>query len=163
MNNQKIQRITFLTLFFLPSLLLAQSYRNRPEVSFGPKLGYTFGKDGGFTWGIEFTFFPQVTSFDQTIRYGITLDYTAWGEDNVSFHLGAELISNDVLGADIGPSLVIRKNRTSLGVSGILFTGFLVYPYFEVLVFDGTSLQSIGGYIKVPVFNPNNTYSLKFN
>lgn len=134
-------------LFFTTDSIFAQSYRDRPEVTFGPKLGYTFGPNGGFTWGIEITYFPQIESFARNVRYGITFDYTAWGKDNVSFHLGAQLLRDDFVGIDIGPSLIIDSGKTNWGASGIIFAGLFIYPYFEVLVGRNT-YPSFGAYAK---------------
>ncbi len=138
-----------LLLCCLPSLIWAQSIRDRPDLTFGPKLGYTFGKNGGFTWGIEFTYFLPIKNYDY--RFGITFDYTAWGPSNVSFHLGGEVLVDDAVGIDIGPTVAFIRNRTSIGVSGIVFGGIVAYPYYEYLILPENDYSSIGTYIKFPV------------
>jgi hypothetical protein len=133
-------------------LMTCRSYaQSNPIVTFGPKFGYTFGSNGGFTAGFEFSYFPKDVGVRSSGLAGVTLDITTWHEKYLSVHIGGEMIIGGALGIDVGPTIVTDKQTTWLGASGILFVGLIAYPYYEFLVTSNGSFQSVGSYIKVPI------------
>ena len=134
-------RFLLLLCFFAPAVATAQ-----PFWSVGPKLGYTFGDNGGFTGGVEVTYFPQNWN---SIAYGYTLDVNFWPK-HVSLHLGIEKWL--YVGVDVGPTLFFSNHRVYPGVSIIAWDGFIFYPYYELgIPFNGEFYNSVGGYIKFPI------------
>jgi hypothetical protein len=123
----------------------------------GPKLGYTLGDNGGFTWGFEATYLPAQprsksdSSFIASI-WGITADLTFW-KDHSTLHFGIEK-NFDILGVDVGPTGFFYNGHSYLGFSIIPYAGFLIYGYYEYAqpIFD-KGFQSWGGYLKVPLVN----------
>src|SRR5262249_3021613 len=121
--------------------------------SVGFKMGYTFGGHGGVTGGVEASY--MLSPFT-----GFTFDLTGWGpHSHTSFHAGAE--GWDALGIDVGPTYFLSDEYTGFGVSVIGWTGFFLYPYYEVAIpFRGPPFQSVGGYLKVPVNFPKDYFDV---
>lgn len=121
----------------------AQSYW-----SVGPKLGYTFGADGGVTIGAEATYFPP-ESFVTGLPYGFTFDLTHW-KGHLNFHAGIETWF--LIGVDVGPTLFFDDIGANLGMSLIGWDGYFLYPYYEMgIPFNGEIYHSVGGYLKFPL------------
>jgi hypothetical protein len=140
-------RFLVLLCFFAPAVASTQ-----PWWSVGPKLGYTLGDNGGFTWGFEVTYFPQ-RIFPW---WGYTLDFTSWKEHS-SLHLGIE--GNEGIGLDIGPTLFYLNGVVNLGVSAIPFLGAFLFGYYEFAwPFFQAPFQTWGGYLKIPIGLPLNGF-----
>jgi hypothetical protein len=124
---------------------LVDTVSAQPFWSVGPKVGYTFGENGGTTGGFEVSYFPR-----QDFPYvGFTFDFTAW-KDYVTLHFGIE--GNEIIGIDVGPTLFFSKGNVDLGLSAIPFGGIMLFGYYELAwPFFKTPFQSCGGYFKIPI------------
>jgi hypothetical protein len=130
----------------LMCLIFTQKATSQPFWSVGPKIGYTFGDNGGLTGGVEVSYFPQ--NFSSYI-YGYTLDINFWPK-HVSVHFGIETWL--ILGVDVGPTFFFSKNGFNPGLSIIAWDGLILYPYYELgIPFNGEFYNSVGGYVKFPV------------
>lgn len=117
----------------------------QPFWSVGPKLGYTFGNDGGVTIGVEASYFPTWGGYP----YGFTLDLNH-GQGHVSIHAGIETWY--LIGIDIGPTLFFSPRNVNLGMSLIAWDGFFLYPYYEMgIPLSGEIYHGVGGYLKFPL------------
>lgn len=135
--------------FFTVTAAQAQT---KTVFSIGPKLGYTFGEQGGITVGFEASFFPSVKDpINDPFRYGATFDATFW-KQHVSLRLGAQIMGFAVVGLDVGPTLVWKDGESSLYLGTIFFAGAVFYPYIETIHRPGMdNLNSVGTYFKLPV------------
>ncbi|HET6401978.1 MAG TPA: hypothetical protein VFH95_11335 [Candidatus Kapabacteria bacterium] len=119
--------------------------KSQPFWSVGPKLGYTLGDNGGFTWGLEASYFPQQIG----PLWGFTCDLTFWKEHS-TLHLGIE--GEEGPGIDVGPTLFYSKGTFNFGLSAIPWFGAFIYAYYEFAwPFFQTPFQSYGGYLKIPI------------
>jgi len=126
-------------------LLFVQNASSQPFWSVGPKLGYTFGDNGGFTGGFEVSYFPTQTA----PAYGYTCDLTFW-HDYSSLHFGIEFAN--FLSIDVGPTLFFSNKTFEIGLSAIPWCGVICYVYYEFAWPIGHPLiQSLGGYLKLPI------------
>jgi hypothetical protein len=123
----------------------------------GPKLGYTLGDNGGFTWGFEASYIPAQhraesdSSFIMSI-WGLTADLTFW-KDHTTFHLGVEK-NLDIFGLDVGPTLFFHNGSIQGGLSLIPYGGALIYGYYELAwPFFQEPFRTWGGYLKIPLVN----------
>ncbi|MFI5201578.1 MAG: hypothetical protein ACHQNE_04275 [Candidatus Kapaibacterium sp.] len=127
---------------------------SQPFWSIGPKLGYTLGDNGGFTWGFEASYFPNpIFDLSSHPLWGFTADLTFW-KKYTSFHLGIE--GSEMFGVDVGPTLFYSNKNLQAGVSVIPFAALLVVAYYELAwPFFQTPFQTWGGYLKIPIgLNP---------
>ncbi len=133
------------------------SARAQSWFSIGPKLGYTFGKEGGFTGGLEVSYFPSNRALsDQTppTLFGFTCDLTILPHGRMLIHFGAEgLVAAGLAGLDIGPTMVFAEGRLYSAFTFIPFVGVLVYPFYEYTVpFSHLEpISTMGVYIKYPI------------
>lgn len=122
----------------------------QPWWSIGPKIGYTFGPDGGVTFGAEVSYFP--TNDYNPFPYAFTFDINYW-KDHFSIHSGIEAWF--YIGADVGPTLFFSKKGVHIGISFIVWDGVVLYPYYEWgIPFDGEIFHGAGGYLKIPIGDP---------
>jgi len=123
---------------------------SQPFYSVGPKLGYTYGEGGGFTWGFEASYFPNpIFDLSSHPLWGFTADLTFW-KNYTSFHIGIE--GSEMIGVDVGPTLFYSEKSLQAGVSLIPFAGILFIGYYEFAwPFFQTPFQTIGGYLKIPI------------
>ncbi len=116
----------------------------------GFKLGYTFGEQGGFTYGFELSVTTDIIKNQSGGRIGVVFDVDAC-KDWTRIHTGIEA-SAVIVGCDIGPSFLFRNDTVSYGFSFIPFAGILLYPYYNFSYFeDGFSTHEIGSYFKLPI------------
>jgi|JI8StandDraft_1071087.scaffolds.fasta_scaffold64284_2 hypothetical protein len=119
-------------------------------VNFNPgvKLGYTFGKQGGFTFGFEVSLTTNFTNKQIGVWSGVVLDVD-FCEDWTRIHTGFEASALGV-GCDVGPSFILRNDTISYGVSIIPFLGVVAYPYYNYSYFEnGLELHEVGSYFKL--------------
>ena len=112
----------------------------------GIKIGYTFGQNGGFTYGIEIS----VVVFSHKVlepRSGFVFDYDRVGGMN-RLHFGVEYMFA-VFGADFGPTVGWKDNVRMVGFSITPFAGALILPYYSFTYFNEQTLQhEVGSYFK---------------
>jgi len=132
------------------SLLLFVSVQNisfaqRTFISPGIKLGYQFGKDGGFTFGIEMslTFWERKGPI-----YGVVVAVDGF-KAKYDYHLGLELTNG--IGLEVGPTISERYGY-DLGFRATVFTGLILYPYYcYTYMKKNPNQHQIGTFIKVPI------------
>jgi hypothetical protein len=132
-------------------------YSQDERVWFNPgvKCGYTFGDNGGFTWGYEMSITYQQTRTFGYKNYpyyiGVVLDID-FCKDMTKIHLGAELAS--LAGLCIGPTWITENGKTDLGFSITPYTGLFLYPYYSFTYrSEKPNIHEIGGYLKLPITN----------
>jgi hypothetical protein len=121
-------------------------------VSPGFKLGYTFGKGGGFTSGLEVTvLWRNGPDLEAIVAHGPALNLTWRRHGAFDARLGWEAVSWFV-GLELGPSLVHDANGTHVGLGISPWLGALVVPYYTyTYLFDGAPMRELGSYFKLPI------------
>ena len=87
------------------SIQFAFATDNVNIISPGIKLGYVFGKHGGFTVGVEVSYVNWIKPF---IGIGPTLNIDYFNK-TLKFHLNAELVS--FAGFSVGPALIFKDKN----------------------------------------------------
>ncbi|NLT50434.1 MAG: hypothetical protein GXX85_05905 [Ignavibacteria bacterium] len=133
--------LTVLLLNFLP--VQAQGFSVNP----GIKLGYIFGEQGGFVFGVEMSFMHM---FDQGPSAGIVLSADLLKGKQI-YHIGIQ--GSYIAGIDIGPSFYVTKDECTLGLGTTIYTGFIIMPYFTINSFPDKPKQiQLGSYLKLPIY-----------
>lgn len=125
--------------------------QNQHHYFFSPgiKLGYAFGENGGFAFGLEGSFTVTGDYGDDPI-YGIVFDYD-WSGEVTKIHIGFEYIRHWG-GVDIGPTIAWKNGQRYSGFSVIPFIGALIHPYYNYTFLNGEfDLHEVGAYFKVPI------------
>lgn len=125
--------------------------QTRLYVSPGIKMGYAFGKDGGFTFGYELSFVVVPRGSDDS-RYGLVIDYD-WPKNAKRLHIGLEYIYR-YTGVDVGPSFIWEEGKQTTGLSIIPFgCPELLIPYYQYTLMPGShaDFHDAGMYLKFPV------------
>lgn len=115
-------------------------------LSVGAKLGYAFGKQGGFIWGGEasYTWFKDI---DDPPR-GIVFDLDGNGR-MTRLHAGVEVAS--VAGVEAGPTVVFDEDGVRAGLTLTSFAWFIVVmPYYSHTFLPGPDIPEAGAYLKYP-------------
>jgi len=153
MKSKFIFQVFVIMLFFDTGLLFSQDER----IWFNPgmKIGYTFGENGGFTWGYEMSITYQQAKTIGNIKIpyytGLVIDID-YCNDIKKIHLGAEFAS--VAGICIGPTWITENGKTEVGFSIIPYTGLFLYPYYSFTYrSEKPNIHEIGGYLKLPITN----------
>lgn len=122
-------------------------------VSPGVKLGYTFGAQGGFNYGIEISVLTRTTpDLAAVLAYGPVFNLH-WGPNDVFYaRLGAEVVSW-FIGAEAGVAYVSDSFGSHFGVGITPWIGsWYVVPYYtHTFVFGSTDLNEAGTYLKLPL------------
>lgn len=138
--------VVFITILCTSPNLFSQG--NSVFLNPGIKLGYTYGENGGFTYGFELSVTSNVLPDEPTLCYGVVFDID-FNKHWTKIHFGAEgnLIT---LGLDIGPTLLIQNGTTTLGFSIIPYCGALLYLYYNYSYFGKNMLamSELGMYLK---------------
>ena len=145
-------------LIFCLILSFETAYSNERIIYLNPgvKLGYMFGKGGGFTWGLE----VSLTSVDADIIkndiYGILMDID-FRNNLTKIHLGGEYVTfihNTItnIGISFGPTYIVNRGVQDLGLTCTAFTGAFAYPYYGfTLSASGNTYHEAGCFIKLPL------------
>ena len=136
-----------------PARALDNPFPDSAIVSPGVKLGYTFGEEGGFTFGVELSVLVRTgPSLSVVLAHGPVLDLS-WTWDGIFvLHAGYELASV-VLGVEAGPSLVVGRGATRFGFGVTPWLGgIVVAPYYgHTFVVGGEAVDELGAYFKLPI------------
>jgi len=112
----------------------------------GLKVGYTFGANGGFTFGYEVSI--VAINLSNESRYGIVYDYDTFGV-NSKHHIGIEYMYQ-AGGIDIGPTFFSNNDFSKIGFSIIPSGGALILPYYNFTYIDQqTMFHEVGSYGKI--------------
>ncbi len=131
----------------------------------GVKLGYTFGDNGGFTYGFEVSFVWMDRSVHNIGNsMGPVFDIDFW-PGATRLHLGLELVKYDnrsgiASGACFGPSIVFKESQPHFGVSFIPFFGALAYPYFNYTRVNDFTFLETGLYGKAHIHTGSGVFNL---
>lgn len=136
-----------LLVLFIFSFKYIQASQDPTYLSYGVKLAYQFGKEGGFVYGLELSLVHHTSNGLGAIGGVLDIDYC---KDNKMIHLGFEQ-SYAILGYDIGPTIYIKDNKIAYGETINFFTGFLIYPFYGYSHFpnEQISIHQIGTYLKI--------------
>ena len=116
-------------------------------LSVGAKLGYAFGKQGGFTWGGEASYI-WFRDIDDPPR-GIVFDLDGNGR-MTKLHTGFEVVS--FAGLEAGPTVVFEDDGTRAGLTLTSFAWAVVaMPYYSHTFVPGPDIPEAGVYIKYPI------------
>lgn len=137
LSHLRLFIIVGLTIFLCASPLaqsqiLRESNYGKKDEFFNPgiKIGYTFGPNGGMTYGIEISY---TKLYEERVGEGIVfdLDYTpslrTW-----KVHGGLEVGSG--IGLCAGPTLIFSPEKTEVAASLIPFIGAGLYFYYHFLI-----------------------------
>ena len=137
----------------------------RSFLSPGVKLGYAFGKNGGFIWGVEISY---VFQNNKKWIYGIVLSNDNINDANF-FHLGFETGYN-FAGIELGPIFLISNkegfsfSKSKLGFSSLLYAGGFVIPYYRfTYIPDFYSIQEAGTFLKIHIQTTGSKYNLNLS
>jgi hypothetical protein len=118
----------------------------------GVKLGYTFGPNGGFTYGFEVAVNWMTPQIDWVIGSGVVLDFTWTRGDIFELRAGYEVYGL-VWGLEIGPAVVMTPTGTHFAIDVTPYlSGIWVIPYYTASLAFGRGLRSeLGTYLKLPI------------
>ena len=123
-------------------------------ISPGFKLGYIFGKSGGFVWGLELSILKVPFNYGKGIAgdiYGIVFDVDVC-KRVTKFHLGVEYINLNYWGVSLGPTMFSDRGDKDYGINITPFGGYGFYPYFGYTYrFTRPDIYEIGSYLKMPI------------
>jgi len=132
----------------------------------GIKLGYTFGDNGGFTYGAEISYVWMIRpehSSGAGASIGPVLDIDFLPRMS-RIHLGIEtayavggLVAVGVCG---GPTILFKDGDDYWGYSVIPFIGALMYPYFNYTSVGELRSTEVGGYLKYHLHTGAGTFNL---
>ena len=115
----------------------------------GIKLGYTFGQNGGFSYGFEMSF---IKTGDKLIepKYGVVVGIDRVN-DVAKYHFGLQYLGG-IIGGEVGPSIIVRDGNINYGFQ---FTPFLasiiIIPFYSyTFVLNNNDFHEIGSFIKLP-------------
>ncbi len=141
-SNMKRRRM----LFVIVTTMCCYSLELSSQVVLNPgiKLGHTFGENGGFTWGLE----VSLTSGDGPWFGGVVdIDFC---KERTKFHIGFQ--GSMIAGASLGPTFIVEKGETDVGISVVPFAGAILYPYYAFTLRPKKSvIHEAGGFLKVPI------------
>jgi len=125
---------------------IASANDNVNIISPGIKMGYVFGKYGGFTIGIEVSYVNWVKPF---IGIGPTLNIDYFNK-TLKFHLNAELVS--FAGFSVGPSLILKDKNWRWGYNGSVFVGMHIYLFYNFTNIGKVKFEESGLLFKAPIY-----------
>jgi len=145
-------------IFILALLLPANNCSGRQRNWYfnpGVKLGYAFGKDGGFISGVELSL--TTTLDNQRGAWGILFSLEKC-RSYTMLHFGGEIFPNSPIGFSFGPSLIRQNDKNEFGASATLFGGALILPYYRYTYRHSlTDINELGAFLKwfVPLQKEN--------
>lgn len=147
--------ITAAILTILAMLCPVKAHGDAQYISPGIKLGYTFGKGGGFTFGAEVSYIVWYKS----AANAVVLGYDICAFDSVKglskLHLGYQL-STAFIGGEVGPTIVWQGTKPQFGATLTPFIGlgaYLYYSYTMVLT-QQKDIDEWGFLLKYPISVP---------
>lgn len=118
----------------------------------GLKFGYSFGENGGFTYGFEIS--TVACTFDESV-YGAALSYDITGElHKVHFGLEAALAplkrGFNFWGFEAGPTYAWNDSEDFFGLGVMSYFGTIIIPEYSFTYLENYgTLHEIGTYVKL--------------
>jgi hypothetical protein len=145
--KSKVKHIIIFMVFLSSFTSIFSQSMEGTFISPGIKIGYEFGKNSGFTFGLEVSYIMM----DDNIFYkGLVINYDFLrNKQKLFFGVEGGFL---FFGAAIGPSILIdKRNNLHFGGSIIPFFGLVGYLYYDFSFFYGyKSIQNLGLYLKYP-------------
>ncbi len=118
----------------------------------GVKIAYTFGRGGGWTYGLELAVTWMRPEIDWIIGSGAVLDFTWTKGDTFELRAGYEMYG-PLYGLELGPALVVGPEKTHLAIDVTPWlAGVFVDPYLTMSFgIGGPSRTELGTYLKLPL------------
>jgi hypothetical protein len=116
------------------------------------KLGYTFGPNGGFTYGFEVAVNWMSPNLDWVIGSGTVLDFTWTSRGIFEARAGFEVYGL-IWGLEAGPAIVVGPDGTHVAIDVTPYlSGIFVIPYYTASIgLGGPSRSELGMYLKLPI------------
>ena len=122
-------------------------------ISPGVKVAYTFGDEGGLTFGGEIaTLFRNGPDAGVVLAHGPALNF-GWASRGIfQLRVGYE-VASWLIGVEAGPGLVTDRTGThfAIGVTPWLGAIFAAPFYTHAFVLGGRSVDEVGTYLKLPL------------
>lgn len=121
-------------------------------ISPGIKIGYTFGKGGGITFGAEVSYIV----WEEKFAKAIVLNYDFCTRDTLNLynklHIGCQI--SGVVGAEAGPTIIFRNDEVEYGMTATAFAGIgvpFIYGSYTIASKRKSNIGESGLLIKFPV------------
>lgn len=142
-------------------LQLNKSKAAEPYYFYNPgiRLGYQFGENGGFVYGLELIILKKIEAYYPSIGGKVSIDFC---KGNTKLHLGAQAAY--ILGLDFGPTIYFSENKINFGYTASIYGLVILMPYYEYTkLFDENnfSINQVGAYLVVPI--PSSNYHVSFH
>lgn len=147
--------INILILLTALALTAGESRGDAEYISPGIKLGYTFGKGGGFTFGAEVSYIVWY----KNAANAVVLSYDICSQDSAKrlskLHLGYQL-STAFIGGEVGPTIVWQGTKPQFGATLTPFIGLGAYIYYSytMVLTQQKDIDEWGFLLKYPISLP---------
>jgi hypothetical protein len=152
-----MKKFILVLLFILSSSITAHCETDATSIFINPgvKLGYTWGKNGGFTWGWEVSCSAYRNGTMAYYGVSIGMDWTKnIRKSYVNLETGVPLFT----GISLGPTLITENGRNDVGISFSSYILFLAMPYYtQTTRFGHRNIEEVGVYLKMPIPVIDNT------
>ena len=135
------------------ALALDNPFPEQVIVSPGVKLGYTFGQDGGFTFGGEISMlFRNGPDAGLILAHGPAVNI-GWASGGIFQLRAGYQAASWLVGLEAGPGLVSgpKGTRFAFGVTPWLGMIFAAPYYTHSFVFGARDVNELGTYLKLPL------------
>ncbi len=130
-------------------LFLFDVKANDNPIYFNPgiKLGYQFGKNGGFIYGFE----VSLTTYGPNgglVGFVSNIDFC---KGNTKLHFGLQ--ASTLVGIEIGPTVYFEDKNIYYGITTAAFGYIFILPYYEFsYIFDkDITINQLGIFGKLPI------------
>jgi hypothetical protein len=141
-------------LVFITCNIFAQK---RAFISPGLKFGYSFGKNGGFIFGLEVSI---VLHSEDSFIYGavVSIEHI---KNAFILHAGLETTTPWIIGIEVGPSLLLQNGRNKFGFGATTYLGVILMPFVNYTWFSKKhSFVQTGSFLKIPIQIDGRKFSL---
>jgi len=118
----------------------------------GVKLAYSFGPNGGWTYGFEVAVAWMTPEIDWVIGSGAVIDFT-WTRGGIFELRGGYEVFGLIWGLEAGPALVVAPDGTHFAIDVTpFFSGIFVDTYYTASFTLGRPYRGeLGTYLKLPI------------
>ncbi len=144
-------RTVLCALFFFPAVVCAQHhpvpFSGTSWVIPGIYVGYIFDSPSSFIFGFEVS---TTHLYTESSYQGYELNISFW-DNSFKIHFGIEA-GGAYLGGSVGPTLAVRRDTLTWGLTFSAYAVVIVVPYFSYhILYDKSNFVEIGSYLKVPI------------